>query len=73
MVAQIVYDDAPYPTGPGVVLGPEYSDKFAQRNLQITFSDNPGPPSTHRVPQTFDTRPGPARRPAGSWATTRTS
>ena len=60
VVAQLVYDDAPYPTGPGVVLGPEYSDNFAQRNLQITFSDNPGPPSTHRVPQTFDTRPGPA-------------
>jgi hypothetical protein len=60
VVAQIVYDDAPYPAGPGVVLGPEYSDQFAQRNLQITFSDNPGPPSTHRVPQTFDTRPGPA-------------
>jgi Pro-kumamolisin, activation domain len=60
IVAQLVYDDAPYPTGAGVVLGPEYSDQFAQRNLQITFSDNPGPASTHRVPQTFDTRPGPA-------------
>ena len=62
-----LYDDAPYPAGAGVVLGPEYSDKFAQRNLQITFSDNPGPPSTHRVPQTFDTRPGPApdQRSAG--------
>lgn len=60
VVAQLAYDDAPYATGPGVVLGPEYSDNFAQRNLQITFSDNPGPPSTHRVPQTFDTRPGPA-------------
>jgi len=60
VVAQLVYDDAPYPTGSGVVLGPEYSDNFAQRNLQITFSDNPGPAITHRVPQTFDTRPGPA-------------
>ena len=60
VVAQLAYDDAPYPTGTGVVLGPEYSDQFAQRNLQITFSDNPGPASTHRVPQTFDTRPGPA-------------
>ncbi|OUL74057.1 S53 family peptidase [Paraburkholderia hospita] len=60
VVAQLVYDDAPYPSGPGVVLGPEYSDNFAQRNLQVTFSDNPGPPSTHRIPQTFDTRPGPA-------------
>ncbi len=60
IVAQLVYDDAPYPTGSGVLLGPEYSDTFAQRNLQVTFSDNPGPASTHRVPQTFDTRPGPA-------------
>jgi hypothetical protein len=60
IVGQLVFDDAPYPTGTGVVLGPEYSNQFAQRNLQITFSDNPGPASTHRVPQTFDTRPGPA-------------
>lgn len=60
VVAQLVYDDAPYPTGSGVVLGPEWSDNFAQRNLNITFSDNPGPPSTHLVPQTFDLRPSPA-------------
>lgn len=32
-------------------------DKLAQRNLQITCSDNPGPPAGHRVPQTFDLRP----------------
>jgi hypothetical protein len=60
VVAQLVYDDAPYPTGTGVVLGPEWSDNFAQRNLQVTYSDNPGPPSTHLVPQTFDLRPSPA-------------
>jgi Pro-kumamolisin, activation domain len=60
IVAQLVYDDAPMPTGPGVLQGPEYSDNFAQRNLQITFSDNPGPASAHKVPQTFDTRPSPA-------------
>lgn len=59
VVAQLVYDDAPYPTGSGVVLGPEFSANFAQRNLQITFSDNPGPAATHRVPQTFDARPSP--------------
>jgi hypothetical protein len=59
VVAQLVYDDAPLPTGSGVLLGPEYSDTFAQRNLQITFSDNPGPAAAHRVPQTFDARPGP--------------
>ena len=60
LVAQLVYDEAPYPTGPGIVLGPEWSDNFAQRNLQVTFSDNPGPASTHLVPQTFDVRPSPA-------------
>ena len=60
IVAQLVYDEAPYPTGPGIVLGPEWSDNFAQRNLQVTFSDNPGPASTHLVPQTFDVRPSPA-------------
>jgi Pro-kumamolisin, activation domain len=60
IVAQVVYDDAPMPTGPGLVQGPEYTTNFAQRNLQITYSDNPGPAATHRVPQTFDVRPGPA-------------
>jgi hypothetical protein len=60
VVAQLVYDDAPAPTSTSVVQGPEYTDNFAQRNLQITFSDNPGPPETHIVPQTFDARPGPA-------------
>ncbi len=60
VVAQLIYDDAPAPTGPGVLQGPEYSDNFAQRNLQITFSDNPGPAAAHRVPQTFDVRPSPA-------------
>ena len=60
VVAQLFYDEAPLPTGPGVLQGPEYSDNFAQRNLQITFSDNPGPAAAHRVPQTFDARPGPA-------------
>ena len=54
---QLVYDDAPMPTGPGVLQGPEYSDNFAQRNLQVTFSDNPGPASAHICPQTFDARP----------------
>jgi hypothetical protein len=33
------------------------SDKLAQRNLQITLSDNPGGPETHRIPQTIDVRP----------------
>ena len=60
VVAQLVYDEAPYPTGSGVVLGPEWSANFAQRNLQITYSDNPGPAATHLVPQTFDVRPSQA-------------
>jgi hypothetical protein len=55
LVAQIAFDDAPIPTGAG--LGPENYDKLAQRNLVVTLSDNPGPPATHRAPQTFDTRP----------------
>lgn len=53
LVAQIADDDAP------VIIGasPAASDKLAQRNLQVTVSDNPGPADTHRVPQTFDVRP----------------
>ncbi len=59
VVAQIAYDNAPIPTT-GQAVGPENSDKLAQRNCQITFSDNPGPLEAHRIPQTFDLRPGPA-------------
>jgi len=53
LVAQVAFDGAPIFTG----ATPEASDKLAQRNLQITHSDNPGPASAHRVPQTFDIRP----------------
>jgi hypothetical protein len=53
IVAQIAEDQAPINNGDS----PQASDKLAQRNLQITLSDNPGPSDTHRVPQTFDTRP----------------
>jgi hypothetical protein len=53
LVAQIDYADAPIPTG----ASPVSWDQLAQRNLQITRSDNPGPASTHRIPQTFDCRP----------------
>jgi hypothetical protein len=56
IVAQIAFDDAPIPPG----VSPESSDKLAQRNLQITHSDNPGAAATHRVPQTFDIRPSAA-------------
>jgi len=60
MVAEIAYNDAPIINSNGITMSPENSDKLAQRNLQITFSDNPGGPATHRIPQTFDTRPSPA-------------
>ena len=53
LVAQIAYDGAPI--NPGAT--PEASDKLAQRNLQVTVSDNPGPAAGHRIPQTFDLRP----------------
>ena len=55
LVAQIAYDDAPIPTVSGVTTG--NCDRLAQRNLCVTSSDNPGPVSTHRIPQTFDIRP----------------
>ncbi len=53
IVAQIAYDGSPLFTGET----PESSDRLAQRNLQVTQSDNPGPASTHRIPQTFNIRP----------------
>jgi hypothetical protein len=56
IVAQIAFDDAPIINSNGTNENPSNSDKLAQRNLEITFSDNPGPASTHRIPQTFDTR-----------------
>ena len=59
LVAQLAYDDAPIVNSNGVTMSPENSDKLAQRNLQITLSDNPGPADTHRIPQTFDLRPTP--------------
>jgi hypothetical protein len=61
LVAQIACDTAPIPTGAAQVTpSPENSDKLAQRNLQVTLSDNPGGPATHRIPQTLDVRPSPA-------------
>ena len=53
IVAQIAYDDAPIPNG----VSPMSWDQLAQRNLQFTLIDNPGPATTHRAPQTFDIRP----------------
>ncbi len=57
LVAQIAYDNAPIINSNGVTESPENSDKLAQRNLQVTASDNPGAPATHLIPQTFDLRP----------------
>ncbi len=56
MVAEIAYDDAPI-LNTGIVKNPENSDKLSQRNLQFTYSDNPGIPATHRIPQTFEIKP----------------
>jgi hypothetical protein len=57
LVAQIACDSAPILLSSYVTPSPENSDKLAQRNLQVTTSDNPGGPSAHRIPQTFDIRP----------------
>jgi hypothetical protein len=56
LVAEIAYADAPIRSVGGVVVTPETSSQLAQRNLQVTPSDNPGPASAHLIPQTFDTR-----------------
>ena len=70
LVAQVAYDPAPIINANGVTASPGTSDKLAQRNLQVTHSDNPGSAATHLIPQTFDLRPtadiGP---PAGTLAT----
>lgn len=56
LVAEIAYDGAPI-INSGIVKNPENCDKLAQRNLQLTLSDNPGPAASHRIPQTFDVVP----------------
>jgi len=56
LVAEMAYAGAPIKNVGSVPTTPETSDQLAQRNLQVTASDNPGPASAHRVPQTFDTR-----------------
>jgi hypothetical protein len=63
LVAQIAFDEAPIPGG----ASPLSWDQLAQRNLQFTVVDNPGPAATHRAPQTFDCRPsGPIGQPGGT-------
>jgi len=56
LVAEIACKDAPIRNVGGVIETADNSDKLAQRNLQVTTSDNPGDPATHRIPQTFDIR-----------------
>ena len=63
LVAQIAYAGAPIRNANGVTMSPELSDQLAQRNLQVTTSDNPGAPATHRIPQTFDVRASKALSP----------
>ena len=62
LVAQLAFDGVPIVSG----ASPETADQLAQRNLQVTRSDNPGPAATHRIPQTFDIRPSPAVVQGGS-------
>ena len=59
LIAQIAYPGIPIENSNGVIESPENCVQLAQRNLQITLSGNPGFPSTHLIPQTFDTRPSP--------------
>ncbi len=62
LVAEIAFDDAPIPAGVSATSW----DQLAQRNLQFTVVDNPGPIAAHRAPQTFDMRPSAAiGRPGG--------
>jgi hypothetical protein len=59
IVAEIAYSDAPIPTATatGAAPSPLSWDQLAQRNLQITLSENPKSRATHVVPQAFDIRP----------------
>jgi hypothetical protein len=57
LVAEIAFAGTPIQIVNGIVPSPEGSGLLAQRNLQVTTSDNPGPTSAHRVPQTFSTKP----------------
>lgn len=68
IVAEIACSDAPIPlTSPaGVVPSPANWDQLAQRNLQITRSENPKSPATHVVPQAFDMRPSTLIAPPSS-------
>ena len=59
IVAEIAYSEAPIPTttATGATPSPLSWDQLAQRNLQITLSENPKSRATHVAPQAFDIRP----------------
>ncbi|MBV8682864.1 MAG: hypothetical protein JO111_08330 [Caulobacteraceae bacterium] len=61
IVSQIAYDGAPIPTSTpaGTTPSPANWDQLAQRNLQITTSENPTARATHVIPQAFDMRASP--------------
>ncbi len=65
IVAEIAYSDAPIPTttATGAAPSPLSWDQLAQRNLQITLSENPQSRATHVAPQAFDIRPSKALIP----------
>lgn len=69
IVAEIAYDLAPIATS-DTIVGPQSSDKLAQRNLQVTTSENPQSPATHRIPQAFDTFPSISSNPVPGILTT---
>ena len=59
IVAEIAYSQAPIPaiTATGAAPNPLSWDQLAQRNLQITLSENPKSRATHIAAQAFDVRP----------------
>jgi hypothetical protein len=65
IVAEIAYSEAPIPTttATGAAPSPLNWDQLAQRNLQITLSENPQSRATHVAPQAFDIRPSKALIP----------
>jgi hypothetical protein len=67
LVAQIAFSGAPIVNTGGVIENPGNCDKLAQRNLQISAMGTIVMAAMHRIPMTFDTRPGPVigARPAG--------
>ncbi len=68
LVAEIAFAGTPIHIVNGIVPTPEGSGLLAQRNLQVTTSDNPGPASAHRVPQTFAIKPSATPPVAGPLA-----